>query len=236
MAYKVLIVEDDPMVAMINEQYLEKNSKFTVAASLKNGNDAIDYLEKNPVDLILLDVFMPYMDGIETLKKIREKGISAEVIMVTAANDSFTIEQTMHLGVLDYLVKPFAFDRFQVSLEKFISHKMALKENTFLDQTSIDNIISKPAFLTIKKESVRLSEFAKGINKQTLLRIKEYLIKNPTWHTVEDLAEKLNLSMVTTRHYLNFLKEKSFITIDATHGLNGRPSMLYKKVDNPPKR
>ncbi len=59
MAYKVLIVEDDPMVAMINEQYVCKNSQFCVDASCRNGQEALDYLESNPVDLIVLDVFMP---------------------------------------------------------------------------------------------------------------------------------------------------------------------------------
>ena len=106
MNYKVLIVEDDPMVAMINEQYVLKNPSFTVAGTCRNGAEALQFLESNPVDLILLDVFMPVMNGTETLKKIRENKIDSEVIMVTAANDTATIEDTMHLGVLDYLIKP----------------------------------------------------------------------------------------------------------------------------------
>ena len=127
--YKVLIVDDDPMVAMINEQYVCKNKQFKVAGSCRNGKEAIEFLEANPTDLVILDVYMPDMDGLETLKKIREKKISSEVIMVTAANDSGTLEETMHLGVLDYLIKPFAFERFQVALEKFISHKKILQTN-----------------------------------------------------------------------------------------------------------
>ena len=63
MEYKVLIVEDDPMVAMINEQYVCKNPQFVVAASCSNGQEALEFLEANKVDLIVLDVFMPYMDG-----------------------------------------------------------------------------------------------------------------------------------------------------------------------------
>ena len=123
--YKVLIVEDDPMVAMINEQYVCKNKNFCVAKTCRNGQEALDFLtgtdDGKNVDLVIMDVFMPLMNGIETLKKIREKKIAAEVIMVTAANDSATIEETMHLGVIDYLIKPCAYDRFQVALEKFVS-------------------------------------------------------------------------------------------------------------------
>ena len=156
MAYKVLIVEDDPMVAMINEQYICKNKDFSVLATCRNGQEALDFLQANPVDLIVLDVFMPVMTGVETLKKIRELKINSEVIMVTAANDAATLEETMHLGVIDYLIKPFAYERFQVALEKFASKNIALKANTVLDQRSVDNIISN----NLKKCE---KEYPKGI-------------------------------------------------------------------------
>ncbi len=221
MAYKVLIVEDDPMVAMINEQYVCKNSKFKVAGSCRNGQEALDFLESNQVDLIVLDVFMPYMDGIETLKKIREKKISAEVIMVTAANDSSTIEDTMHLGVIDYLIKPFAYDRFQVALEKFVSKYTMLRENTVLDQSCIDKMISR--------ESAVEAGLPKGIQKKTLKLIQDYLNDESCWQTVDMLAEKLGISIVTARHYLTYLEEQGQITSDINYETGGRPSVLYKR-------
>ena len=119
MPYSVLIVEDDPMVAMINEQYVRKNRRFKVCASCRNGQEALDFLEEQRVDLIIMDVYMPILDGVETLKQLRQRRCGAEVVMVTAANDAATLENTMHLGVLDYLIKPFAYERFQVALEKF---------------------------------------------------------------------------------------------------------------------
>ena len=142
MTYKVLIVEDDPMVAMINEQYVKQNKNFTVSSICRNGDEALSFLDDNAVDLIVLDVFMPVMDGVETLKTIRERKVSSEVIMVTAANDTQTLERTMHLGVLDYLIKPFTMERFSIALEKFMSQNKTLKENTILDQKSIDLLMS----------------------------------------------------------------------------------------------
>ena len=230
MEYKVLIVEDDPMVAMINEQYVCKNPQFVVAASCRNGQEAIEFLTTNNVDLIVLDVFMPYMDGIETLKKIREKKIAAEVIMVTAANDSATIEETMHLGVIDYLIKPFAFERFQVALEKFVAHRTILKQNSILDQSCIDNMISNATETALTKSTdVDQQELPKGIQKKTLILIEEYLEQNTGWHTVGMIAEKLGISIVTARHYMNYLEEKGVITAEINYGTGGRPSVLYTK-------
>ena len=233
MEYKVLIVEDDPMVAMINEQYVCKNSQFKVAASCRNGQEALLFLETNKVDLIVLDVFMPYMDGIETLKKIREKKIEAEVIMVTAANDSATIEETMHLGVIDYLIKPFAFERFQVALEKFLSHKKILQTNQVLDQSCIDNMIANSAAEAPSPSPKEIQkDLPKGIQKKTLESICEYFDNNTGWQTVGMIADKLGISIVTARHYLNYLEEEGQITADINYSTGGRPSILYEKKKN----
>ena len=125
--YKVLIVEDDPMVAMINEQYIKRNKNFTVVGKCKDGRSAISFLEANEVDLMILDVYMPLMNGFEALRAIRNKNISVDVIMVTAANDRDSLEEALHLGIVDYLVKPFTVDRFGVALDKFIAQHNALR-------------------------------------------------------------------------------------------------------------
>ena len=126
--YKVLIVEDDPMVAMINEQYIKRNKNFEIVGKCNNGLSALDFLENNTVDLLILDVFMPKMDGFETLRQIRNKQITVDAIMVTAANERESLEEALHLGIVDYLVKPFTFDRFQMALEKYIAQNNALKD------------------------------------------------------------------------------------------------------------
>ena len=219
--YKVLIVEDDPMVSMINEQYVLKNKKFTVLESLRNGQDALDFLSENKVDLVILDVFMPYMDGLETLKKIRDLKINTEVIMVTAANDSETLESTMHLGVLDFLIKPFAYERFQIALEKFIAKHDALKDRKIIDQNCIDSIISQSV-------NTNLENLTKGIQEKTLTSIKKYFEERKGWVTGDIVAEKLGLSIVTIRHYLAFLKEAGIIEESINYETGGRPSAIYK--------
>lgn len=224
MAYDVLIVEDDPMVSLINEEYVRKNKNFRVAGSARNGEQAIDFLRKNHVSLVILDVYMPLMDGVETLKKIREEKINTEVIMVTAANDTATLENTMHLGVVDYLVKPFAFERFQVALEKFSAKVSALEKVTVLDQNSIDTIISGR-----ESKPVTSKKFPKGIQEKTLDLIREYLMNLDTWTDGDSIAENVKLSNVTVRHYMSYLVEIGEIKESINYETGGRPRSLYKK-------
>lgn len=228
MTYKVLIVEDDPMVAMINEQYVKQNKNFTVSSICRNGDEALSFLDDNAVDLIVLDVFMPVMDGVETLKTIRERKVSSEVIMVTAANDTQTLERTMHLGVLDYLIKPFTMERFSIALEKFMSQNKTLKENTILDQKSIDLLMSSKQK---SKQFLREAEYPKGINRKTLSTIMNFFDENTGWQTVDMIADKLKISIVTIRHYMNYLVEKRIVMEDINYETGGRPSMLYRKAD-----
>lgn len=219
--YKVLIVDDDPMVAMINEQYVCKNKQFKVVGSCRNGQDALTFLEKNPVDLVIMDVYMPDMDGLETLKNIRQKKIQTEVIMVTAANDVATLEDTMHLGVIDFLIKPFAYERFQIALEKFISNRNAFRESPVLNQSSVDSIITNA-------QKVSGKEYPKGIQEKTLGLIRDYFEKNSGWLSGEIIAENVGLSSVTIRRYMNFLVGSGEVEESINYETGGRPSMLYK--------
>lgn len=226
MSYSVLIVEDDPMVSMINEQYVLKGADFTIAGTCRNGNEAIEFLKSHTTDLILLDVYMPYMDGINTLKKIREMKISSEVIMITAANDTTTIEQTMNLGVLDYLIKPFAYDRFNVALEKFKIKHQLLKGSSVLDQHSLDSLITA----NFQKEKKELNiNLPKGIQRTTLNRIKIFFDQNQNWQSVDMISDALGISLVTARNYLNYLVSQKIVLEDINYSTGGRPSMLYKK-------
>lgn len=221
--YKVLIVEDDPMVAMINQRYVEQNSDFKVSSVCKNGQEALDLLQKISVDLVVLDVYMPVLDGVETLKQIRQQKIQTEVIMVTAANDTATLEATMNLGVLDYLIKPFSMERFQISLEKFIERVTTLKRNTTVDQDCIDNLFSN----AVKPKS---TELPKGIQKHTLESIEHYFNENKGWQSVDTIAEKLSISIVTVRHYVSYMTKENIIREEINYKTGGRPSMMYKKL------
>ena len=117
--YQAVIVEDDPMIASIDQNFLERDPRFHLAASFRSGQDALPWLLRHPADLLILDVYMPRMTGLELLRELRSFGVTSGVVMVTAANDSKTVDALLKLGVADYLVKPFTARRFQQALDKF---------------------------------------------------------------------------------------------------------------------
>ena len=220
--YKVLIVEDDPMVAMINEQFVSRHKDFVVAHKCNDGNSALEYLDENEVDLIILDVYMPYIDGFETLRQIRKKQISVDVIMVTAANEREQLKEGLHLGVVDYLVKPFTFERFKVALDKFIVQVEALKGLDKVNQKNIDFLIDKS-----RKRANEL--YPKGIQEKTLQTVIEHLKENKNkWLTGDEIAEKVGLTGVTVRRYMTHLVEAGMVIADMNYETGGRPCMLYK--------
>ena len=143
--YKVLIVEDDPMVAMINEQYVCKNKDFTVVKSCRNGQEALDFLKGKDsgaggnlsgglggtggsggekIDLIIMDVFMPYMDGIETFRNMKtmEGNMSkdAPVIMLTANAVGGAKELYLNEGFDDFIAKPIVPEELEKMIKKYL--------------------------------------------------------------------------------------------------------------------
>lgn len=223
--YRVLIVEDDPMVALINEQYIGKNKNFRVIGKCRDGREALDFLAENEVDLLILDVYMPRMDGFETLRQIRSRKLSAEVIMVTAANDRESLEEALHLGAIDYLVKPFTDSRFQMALEKFISQHTAIQTFETLNQKNIDRIVD-----TVYRKSE--NPFPKGIQEKTLEMLLTYLKQGESrWMTGDEIAGEIGLTGVTVRRYMNYLAEMGEVIGKMNYDTGGRPCMVYRIAD-----
>lgn len=216
------IIEDDPMVREINKRYLEKDGRIDEIHSFQNGTEALAFLAANEVSLILLDVYMPKLNGFEFLKSLRNKNISSDVILVTAANDFASMEKALQLGALDYLVKPFEYKRFTQALDKFFfKQKMHEKQKIPLSQKEADEL-----FRT--QESLNEEPFIKGIQSRTLDVIKTYLSK----HVGEkfsgtELAKQIGLSRVTVHKYLNYLETQKFLNTEIDYETDGRPRLLY---------
>lgn len=223
MTYQVMIIEDDPMVAAIDRQYVERNTHFRVSHLFKSGTQALTFLEHHSADLIILDYYTPTMDGLEFVDKLHQMGKSIPIIMVTSANDRAIVHNLFSRGVLDYLVKPFEYPRFQQALERFLTKKQLMNTAPIeLAQQDIDQLL-QPCTPSPCSPSIH-----KGMNEATLQLVRSFLQSHAqTYFTSEQIAEQVHLSRITIRRYVNFMLENGELTSSIDYQTGGRPSICY---------
>ena len=227
--YRTVIIEDDPVITQLNRQYVEKDSRFTVVQTFSAAHPALFWLRNNLVDLIILDMYMPQMSGLELLRILRAEGVNADVIMVTSADDAATIESFIRLWVTDYLIKPFGYERFQLALKNFCDHWDTIHQDPNhphkFTQNQLDNVL---LHLTASSPPPAPGGMPKGLQSQTLTLLQDYLKENPQGHTCDDIASHVGLSVVTVRRYMNYLAEQHLVDSDMDYNTGGRPCIVYK--------
>lgn len=217
--YKVLIVEDDPMVASINSIFLEKYENLEVVGIAKTEEEIFDILENNHIRLILCDVYLGEGNGIEILKEMRARGILSDIIFITALNESSKIREAAAFGAIDFLIKPYSQKRLDSAIGKFFR-----KNEILLNSTTIQEECDK--YFIHDSES---AELPKGINEKTLEKIETFLRENSKkWWTATKLSEHLSISTVTLNKYLKYLVSIKKLTANISHGEVGRPENFYK--------
>ena len=228
--YRVIIIEDDPMVADIDRQYVEMDRAFQVVKLCKDGADALNYLSQNSVDLVILDYYTPSMTGTEFVDKLHAMGKAPAIIMVTSANDTCIVQGLLARGVLDYLIKPFQYSRFQQALERFIkSSQILVKDVDHLDQSSIDRLLQRNS----ASHASHKPQLAKGLNAGTLDRVRRFFQDHPNESfTSEQVSEHLGLSRITIRHYVGYMSDKNEIISSIDYQTGGRPAVRYSLKGN----
>ncbi|MGF7058205.1 response regulator [Brassicibacter mesophilus] len=224
---KVLIVEDDPMVREINEKFLKRIEGYTLYDSVNSIEKAKESIVKGKPDLVLLDIFFPQGKGLDFLKWIRMKAIKSDVILITADRSMDTVEEAFRYGAVDYLVKPFVFDRFKEAMLQYKNRKLNLENNNCLDQEDIDKYI-----LNEKKVNQKIADELgdmKGFSQYTYEKVLSFLeeMKDKTF-TAQQVAKKIGVSRITARRYLDFLEKEQKVVLELEYGKVGRPQNKYK--------
>lgn len=219
---QVLIVEDDPMVAELNKSYVEQiGNPFKVTGLCFTESQALEFIESNTPDLVLLDIFLPNGSGMFLLKTIRQKNLMIDVILITAAKDSNTVQEALRYGAIDFLIKPFGFKRFKQALLNYVHLKKIIESEEEIKQTDID---SRFDFLEIDYSSFSLP---KGVHLLTLRVINDYLYENPTPKSCQEISDNLSMSRITTWRYLEYLVKQGQVSVSLDYQI-GRPTKLYR--------
>ncbi|OEC00524.1 regulator [Lysinibacillus sphaericus] len=225
----VLLIEDDPMVREVNRQFIEKVAGFEVIGQASNGVEGIEQICSLQPDLVFMDIFMPEQDGLTSLRKIRELKIPVDVITVTAANDMETVKQVLHLGVFDYIMKPFSFERVQGTLENYKRFKQQMQTEREFTQGELDQLFhyyNEQEKRELANEEKSEKTLPKGFNRATLEKVVHYL-QSVDGASAEDVASGVGIARVTARRYLDYLEKQQEITMDVHYGGIGRPINYY---------
>ncbi|CAG7656533.1 response regulator [Paenibacillus allorhizosphaerae] len=228
--YSVLLIEDDPMVQEVNRQFVERVEGFQIAGVAASGTEGLELIRKLRPHLVILDIFMPLQDGIETLTQIRKEQLYVDVIVISAASDRRTIERMLQNGAFDYIIKPFKFERVKQALEHYRQMKEALKGEQSATQNELDRMLfggsrSSAADETAVSELLA-AELPKGLQAVTLKQIVQYLLGQSLPLSAEEVAEGVGIARVTARRYLDYLEKSGQVRLDLQYGV-GRPVNKY---------
>lgn len=119
MAKNILICDDAAFMRMMIKDILTKNG-YNVAGEAENGAKAVEKYNELKPDLVLMDITMPEMDGIQALKKIKETDPSASIIMCSAMGQQAMVIESIQSGAKDFIVKPFQADRVLEAVQKVV--------------------------------------------------------------------------------------------------------------------
>ena len=220
---RVLIVEDDPMVAQLNKQFLAKIEGYTLVAMANSVAEARERLTTEVIDLVLLDVYMPEEDGLALLSDIRAQQLPTDAILITAATDVTQVQTALRYGAVDYLIKPFEFERFKTALNKYKQHYDLLQGQQSISQTSLDRQLLSQTQTPDNAQA----NLPKRLKKKTLQAIiNKVNDSGERAFSTDEIAEMANISRVSVRKYLKFLADIEVLEESMTYGI-GRPVYLY---------
>lgn len=228
----VVLIEDDSMVLEIHRQFVERAGPFQVIGTASNGREGMELMRRLKPDLAILDMYMPVQDGLTTLSQLRSEELNIDVIAITAANDLETIRRVLQLGAVDYIMKPFQFERVKQALEQYAAKRGSLTGEISLSQTELDRLL----YGQERVESVVKSEeqdLPKGLQAMTLRQIVLYMEEQTGSRSAEEVAEGTGLARVTARRYLEYLQKQGLLLLDVQYGGVGRPINRYQFKGNP---
>ncbi len=216
---KVLVVEDEPVAADAHRVYVERLAGFTVSGVVHSGGEALRFCEREPVDLVLLDFYLPDTHGLAVCRSLRAAGLPIDVIAVTSARDLALVKAAVSVGVVQYLLKPFTFASLREKLERYAEFRDASGEVT--GQAEIDRALG--ALRTTERPAL-----PKGMSAQTLEAITEVLASAADGLSAGAAATAIGASRVTARRYLEYLADNGLAQREPRYGQVGRPEVWYK--------
>jgi response regulator of citrate/malate metabolism len=214
----VLIVDDDFMVAEIHRRFVERVDGFRAVGLARTGAEALSSVKELQPHLILLDVYLPDMTGLEVLQRLRGDRDRVGVIMITAARELDTVKGALDGGAADYLIKPFEFGQLKAKLEAFAARAEALESAAGVDQSLIDSLFGHPG-------AAPRAALPKGLGAETG-RLVLGAVRDAGEVSAAECADLVGISRVSARRYLEHYLSTGALGLRLQYGV-GRPERRY---------
>jgi response regulator of citrate/malate metabolism len=225
---RVLIVEDEALTAEAHALYVGRLDGFEVAGVAHTGAEAVRLLkaslgeEAERIDLILLDMNLPDIDGLELCRRIRAGGVDVDVIAITAVRSAEVVRASIAAGIVQYLIKPFTFGVFTDKLTSYRDFRSLFAQSpTVASQRDVDG-----AFAALRTSND--PGLGKGLSPQTLSAVSTLLVESSGGVSARELAEEIHASRVTARRYLEYLADSGRADRVPRYGTPGRPEVEYR--------
>lgn len=207
MNYNCIIVDDDPASIKVIEQLVQQNQQLTLIGNAKDAMEAMAYLQNNQIDIVLLDIEMPGMSGLDFINTLREK---PEIILVTSQKD-YAI-QAFEYEVTDYLLKPVSFQRFLKAINRAaanITQKYQSETNNHQQESSSTIFVKeKNQFSRLDKDEILFVE-AYGDYVNIYTSNQKYTIHS-TMKNMEKKLDDNNFMRVHRSYIVNLDKIETF--------------------------
>jgi DNA-binding LytR/AlgR family response regulator len=202
MTIKTIIVDDEPLALDIIEAFVLKMPNLELVARCENAIDAMEAIKTKEVDLILLDIQMPQITGIEFLKSLR----NPPLVIFTTAFSQYALEG-FELDAVDYLLKPISLDRFMKAINK-VSERIAIKKQ---GNSTIEEIGDDYFFVKSDKKLIKISFsdiiYIEGLKDYVIIRMENSrVIALQTMKSLEDKLQSLNFRRVHRSYIVNLDK------------------------------
>ena len=223
---RVLVVDDQPLVAATHREMVDRVDGFGVVAVAHRGQAALARAERGGIDLVLLDLTMPGMGGLEVSRHLLALPDAPDVIAVTAVRDMATVRSAVRLGVVLYLVKPFTFATLRSRLLQYASFRQSARRHAAVDQHEIDE-----ALATLRAPTQ--APVPKSMSPESLDTVRDTLAGAANGLTAAEVAERTGMARVTARRYLEHLVSCAVCLREPVYGNTGRPQLRYRLQAGP---
>jgi two-component system CitB family response regulator len=212
---RVLVVEDDFRVARVHVDFASRVDGFTVTATARSAAEARRELAARPVDLVLLDTYLPDESGLDLLAEL-----TVDAIMLTAASDAATVRAAYARGALNYLVKPFTAEQLADRLAAYRHYRALVGAERALTQADIDRC------WRVLHDGDRPAA-PKGQSAVTVRLVSDALRGAGRARTAAGIADELGISRATAQRYLAALVRDGSAEVHLRYGVTGRPEHQY---------